>query len=250
VLRHLPEANVQSSKTTEESQATNKLIEKGLPAIGFPKFKVFIVFYLKKVWNFALEAKDLKPHANVGYKMKKIFGGQKPQTKPEIIKPQTVTEVRSEEYYLENIKLEPKNLNNYDALGKFYLEKESLQDARDIYQYLVNHEPSNPEYHARLAYCFFKEKNFQKASEHYEKSTGLDSTQPNRYYNLGLSLEMAGNYQESVNAFEQAINLEPTEKYYKSLSEAYKRVGNDHKAREAQFQAKKIKDREFEEKKS
>lgn len=248
VLRRLPEANAHVDKPAGE-EAQEKLIQKGLPARGFSKISVALKLYIKKIWNFALEAKDLKPHANVGYKMKKIFGGKLPSSRPEIVRPQTTHEVKTESYYLENIKLQPKNLSHYDALGKFYLEQEALSDARDIYQYLVNHEPSNPEFHARLAFCFFKEKNYAKASEHYGKSVALDSTQPNRYYNLGLSQEMDGQAEEAIKSLEQAIALEPSEKYYKALAQAYGKLDNDHKAREAMHRAKKLKGEELEAKK-
>lgn len=248
ILRKLPEATNQLPEN-QETAAAEKLIQKGLPALGFSKARVFIVSSLKKIWNFALEAKDLKPHAAVGYRMKKIFGGKQPGTTAQPRSLSHALETKNENYFLDRIKQEPKNLKYYDDIGRFYLEKDKFADALDIYQYLVSHEPSNPDFHARLGFCNYKAKNFTKASEAYQKSLALDSTQPNRYYNLGLSQEADGEDEEAVKSFEQAIVLEPLEKYYKALAVAYERLGNKHKAREAQFRAKKIKDEEFEAKK-
>ena len=109
ILRRLPEANAQAD-ASEAAEAQEKLMQKGLPAVSLSKFTAKIKLFFKKIWNFALEAKDLKPHSNVGYRMKKIFGGKLPAAKPELVRPQTTHEVKTEVYYLENIKLQPKIL--------------------------------------------------------------------------------------------------------------------------------------------
>ena len=159
--------------------------------------------------------------------MKKIFGGKLP-TLPGFKKaeapPLTTADIRNEQYYLDVIRLQPRNLANYDALGKFYLDQGNTNDAKDIYLYAVNHEPANPDYQARLAYCLYVEKEFAKAAEHYQKSVALDSTQPNRYYNLGLSLEAAGETEQAINALNKAIELEPKNpKYSQSLKKIQKK---------------------------
>ena len=206
----MPEAASLQKNQPLAAAAEKKLIEKGLPAQAISKIKVVLATTVMRSWNFILEAKDLKPHAAAGYKMKKIFGGRLPLfNKPASPQPQTLHEVKNEQYYLDTIKVQPKNLSNYDALGKFYLEKESLNDARDIYQYLVNHQPSNPDYQARLAYCLYQTKYYQQAAEGYKKSLALDSTQPNRYYNLSLSLQACGKHEESEDALKKALELEP-----------------------------------------
>lgn len=242
VLRHLSEAKTIPEIPAGEPNVHKKLLAKGLPAEAFTKIGTFIKFRLAKIWHFVLEAKDLKPHATSGYKIKKLFshkitGFKKPVSPP----PVTTHEVKNEKYYLDIIKLQPKNLSNYDALGKYYLDRDSLSDAKDIYLYLANHEPSNPEYQARLAYCFYKNKQYTEAASHYQKSLALDSTQPNRYYNLGLSLEAVGNWQEAVKSFEQAITLEPSNiKYFISLGNAYAKAGNLPKSKEMFIEAQKL----------
>jgi tetratricopeptide (TPR) repeat protein len=233
ILRRLPETDSAQEQTPADAGAREKLLAKGLPAKAFSKVAVFIKFRTRKVWNFILEAKDLRPHAAAGYRMQKIFNGRLPgfRSQPPF-QPVTTHDVKSEQYYLDMIKLQPKNLTNYDLLGKFYLEQESFADAKDIYEYLCNHEPGNPEFQARLGYCYYLDKQFLKASERYKKSLALDSTQPNRYYNLGLSLEGAGKLNDAAKNFENAIALEPSVKYYIGLSTVYLKLNNGIKARE------------------
>ena len=233
ILRRLPEAAAAAEQAPLEADARENLLAKGLPAKAFSKVATFVKFWTRKIWNFVLEAKDLRPHAAAGYRMQKIFNGRLPGFKPAPApQPITTHEVKSEQYYLDIIKLQPKNLSNYDLLGKFYLEQSNFSDAKDIYEYLCNHEPGNPEFQARLGYCYYLDKQFTKASERYQKSLALDSTQPNRYYNLGLSLEGAGKLNDAAKNLETAIALEPSVKYYISLSTVYLKLNNGIKARE------------------
>lgn len=224
ILRRLPEAGQNHEQFQKEpAAARKKLLDKGLPAKAISKVWVALSFSSKKIWNFILEAKDLKPTALSGYKMKKIFGGRLPGFKPAQSQPQTFHEVKNEQYYLDVIKLQPKNLANYDALGKFYLAQENINDAKDVYLYAASHEPANPEYQAKLAYCYYQTKDYAKAAEHYEKSTRLDSTQPNRYYNLGLALKAAGQAQAAKQAVTKALELEPLNpKYQQTLKQVEK----------------------------
>lgn len=233
ILRHLPEAADLSQVEEQQLSADQKLASKGLPAVAISKTTVLLKFWVRKTWHFVLEAKDLRPTALTGYKIKKIFGqrGQAQAqaqsshifTSPPAEKP----EVKNEAYFLEAIKRQPKNLDGYDALGKFYLDTGNFTDAKDIYAYLTSHKPSDSDYQAKLAHSLYKLGEYGFSAEHYQKSLALDSTQPNRYYNLGLALEAAGRFPEAVQAFRQAISLEPGNgKFHISLSNVYVRMGN------------------------
>ena len=206
----------------EHVTAAKKLLEKGLPAQAISRIKVSLSVGVKKLWNFVLEAKDLKPYAATGYRIKKIFNASLPLLhKP--FQNTTLHEVKNERYFLDIIKQQPKNFAHYDAFGKFYLGKENINDAQDIYQYLVNHQPANADYHARLAYCWYQNSNFAKAAEHYQKSLSLDSTQPNRYYNLGQSLQSAGRTAEAIETLTKALELEPKNPKFLQVLEKLKK---------------------------
>ena len=224
ILQRLPEAALEEQNSPKEPRADVKLAAKGLPVEALSKVKSTLAYWIKKAWNFILEAKDLKPHAAAGYRMKKIFGGLPVLKKPVVQNlPQTFNEVKNEKYFLDVIKLQPKNLSNYDALGKFYTEQQNFADAKDIYLYLTSHQKANADYHARLAYCLYQLKDFTSAVQSYQKSVSLDSTQPNRYYNLALSQEAAGQMNEAAEALDKALELEPENtKYRQALSKLEK----------------------------
>ncbi|HYV33525.1 MAG TPA: tetratricopeptide repeat protein, partial [Candidatus Limnocylindria bacterium] len=210
ILKHLPEAAKTQDVQPGQQDPELRLIQKGLPAQAISRAKVVATETTQKVWNFILEAKDLKPQATTGYKIKKIFSAKMPVlSKPGTSAPHTLHEIKNEQYLLDSIKAQPKNLNNYDLLGKFYLEKENVTDAKDIFLYLVNHQPANPEFQARLGYCYYQTKNYVQAAEAYRKSLALDSTQPNRYYNLSLSLQALGKKTDATQALKKALELEP-----------------------------------------
>lgn len=220
ILRRLPEAANLPQAEAQETPIEQKLLIKGLPAVAISKTKVFVKFWAKKTWHFVLEAKDLRPTSLTGYKIKKIFGHR-----PPIQTPLSTQEVKNEQYFLDAIKLQPKNLDNYDFLGKFYLDTGNFSDAKDIYIYLTNHQRTSSDYQARLGHSLYKLREFAAAAEHYEQSVKLDSTQPNRYYNLGLAWEAAGNFQQAAKAFAQASTLEPgNNRYQTSLNNVLQKI--------------------------
>lgn len=234
ILKRLPEAVSLEEKEKNRATTEEKLAKKGLPIIAFSFVKEKSKFWTKKAWSYALEAKDLKPGASVGYKIRKLFGymevAQKPspqmEVKPEAkattpAKVETVSDdtQKKEKEILEAIKKEPKNYHNYDALGKLYIERENFTDAKDVYLYLVNHESGHSEYHARLGYCLLKLKDYEQAQERYRKSIALDSTHPNRYYNLGLCQEILEKYEDAEKSFEKALELEPDNLKYRQAKD-------------------------------
>lgn len=229
ILRRLPDASQLPEEKEIPEHSHLKLRQKGLPAVAASKVKTLAKLLIIKVWNFALEAKDLKPASAAGYRIKKFFGQRFHHSLPGQNQFNFNGEPRpvyNEEYCLDLIKRNPKNLDAYDNLGKFYLEQANFSDARDIYLYLTNHEAGNPDYQAKLGQCCFRLKIFEQAVLHYSKSVAIDTTQPNRYYNLGLSLEANGNTEQAIEAINKAIDMEPDNiKYYLGLSLCQQKLG-------------------------
>lgn len=230
VLRRLPEASAIPEQPNQSEAATLKLLAKGLPAMAISKLRSWFRFWGKKLWNFALEAKDLKPQAFANYRIRKLFGPWQ-QPKPATSRPASTEEVQNEQYFLNIIKRDPKNLANYDLLGRFYLDHQEIDNARDIYDYLTRHDAANADYQARLAYCYYQTKDFAKTAEHYQKSLALDSSQPNRYYNLGLVQETMGQSEAALQSISRAIALEPhNARYYLSFGNISLKLGRHDEA--------------------
>jgi tetratricopeptide (TPR) repeat protein len=231
ILKRLPEAVNLEEKEKNRESTEEKLAKKGLPIITISFIKEKGKFWTKKIWQFALEAKDLRPGAFVGYRIRKLFKytevsqkqqipiNAKPITDEIPVKIQGEDEGDREKNILKAIKREPKNYHNYDELGKLYLETENYIDAKDIFLYLVNHESGHSEYQARLGFCLLKLKDYEQALERYKKSIALDSTYPNRYYNLGLCQELLQKYEEAEKSFGKALELEPENNKYLQAKE-------------------------------
>lgn len=222
ILRHLPKAASLEEQKPDLTPVEQKLAIKGLPVVAVFWLKSFTKWWVKKIWNFILEAKDLRPSALNGYKIKKIFGHLPALSSFQLLaKPEVMPARENEEELLKKIKNEPKNMSHYNRLGRFYIDKENFADAKDIFLYLIGHEPGNSDFRARLAYSCYKLGEFSTASEHYQKSLALDSTHPNRYYNLGQSLKAQGEIQAAREAFSKALELEPYNlKYEAALKNA------------------------------
>lgn len=242
ILRRLPEAVREENKQPQELPPEANLHKKGLPAVAISRFNSGLKLWLRRFWNFILEAKDLKPGAISGYNIKKIFGGRRHNPgQAKSGSAQNLEDVKSEKFFLEAIKNEPKNYSHYDALGKFYLDGGNFADAKDIYRYLANHQPSNGDFAARLAYSYYRLGQYDQAAAFYQRSLALDSAQPNRYYNLGLSWDALGQDKQAEQALLKAISLEPkNSKYFISLSNVYLKLGETAKAKEKLQAAQKF----------
>ena len=241
ILRHLPQA-LEQEKHQDDYKALQNLSQKGLPAKAITRLSYTLRLWKKRIWNFLLETKDLKPQNLAGYKIKKIFGNHAAgAVRTQVAVPTTTVEVRNEQYFLSEIKKQPKNLTLYSDLGKYYMERGNLDDAKDVYQYLTQHDPGNSDHHSRLAQCFYKLRDFQKAVQSYDRSLKLDSTQPNRYYNKAVCLEAMGKNRDAAEALKRAIALESSNpRYYLALSACLARTGERNEAKVALLQAKKL----------
>lgn len=241
ILRHLPEA-IATQTQAKQAGVEKNLEQKGLPAVAISRLRTALKLSSKKLWNFVLEAKDLKPAAIAGYKIKKIFNARAQNITYVPVTPVAAPPKQpTENDLLEAIKGDPHNLTLYQNLGKHYMDAENYADAKDVYGYLTKHAPADSDFHGKLAYCCYQLKDYTKAVEHYKISLTLDSSQPTRYYNLGLSQEAVGNTVQAIEAFRHAVLLEPqTIKTYISLSNLYIKSGDRQKAQEILLEAKKV----------
>ncbi len=227
----------------DSGPVVEKLAQKGLPALAVSRLRSKFKLWLQQLWHFLLEAKDLKPTAVAGYKIKKIFGKQASSApKPAAFAPALSTvEVRNEQYFLDQIKRDPKNLVHYSELGKYYIDRNNFEDAKDIYLYLTKHDLTNGDYYAHLGQVHFKLKEYEAAVNSYEKSLTLDSTQPTRFYNKAVCQEALGKFSAAVESLQAAIRLESQNpKFYVSLANAELKLGNRNAAKVALRSAKKL----------
>lgn len=215
VLKKLPEANqkLELDKNLEHADAQINLNSKGLPTFKFSKLKYHVLFFTQRIWRFALEAKEMVPTGKAVIKVKKLFLA-KPKnsltpTAPNIESEEETINHQQETDYFELIKQDPKNLDNYDALGKYYLSAGKFSDAKDIYLYLTAHNSAQADYWARLGFTSFKLKDYLLSTDSYRKSIALDSGRLNRYYNLAQGLKALGEIEEANTVITTALEMDP-----------------------------------------
>lgn len=213
VLRRLPEATakVKAEKRVEiPTQTADSILEaKGLPAKAYSRSKNIAQVAWHKIWQFLLEAKGLKHTPIVNYNFQKILKNNKPDLNPPIVK--------NEKYYIDLIKRNPKDNSYYDMLGQYYLEEKKLEDALNVYDYLVNHAPTNALYWVRYGLTALHLQQYSIAEEAYKKAVNLDPSNPSRFYNLALSLQGQKKYSDAVKALDEALTLEPKNQKYADL---------------------------------
>lgn len=235
IARRFPEAK--TAVIEEKTPPKSFLQGKAILALELPtRVWARVGFWVRRTWHFLLEAKDLRKPAEVGYRIKKLL----PHKRAHGAISATLDEIgpasKDEQYYLKRIQQSPKDLETYNALGKFYTDEKRFAEARDIYTYLVKREPGNAMYYARLAFASFRLELFAEAVQNYEKSLALDPAQPNRFYNLALSLEALGKKEEALVPIRKAVELEPQNKKYLELARALSiHAGISREVRERQL---------------
>jgi tetratricopeptide (TPR) repeat protein len=233
ILRRLPEASELRRQDTDVETAPQRLLAaKGLPARAASRGKTMALLGVRRVWNFMLEAKGLRQGPAINYKIKKIWRRKADagETAPPV---EALLAERDEQYFLDQIKKFPKDLEGYNRLGQYYLGQKNFEEALNVYDYLIKHRPTQSDYWARLAYSQLQLRQYDAAVVSYEKSLGLDKSHPNRYYNLALAFNALSQGKEAVGALEQALHLEPANvKYMQTLAEIYHTIGEPDKARE------------------
>lgn len=215
VLRRLPEAtSLDDEEAAAAAEPRLRMLAKGLPARAASRSKALLSVTVRRVWNFMLEAKGLRQGPAVNYKIKKIW-----QRKPPVPK-------RNEIYYLEQIKAYPKDLEQYNRLGQFYMDQKNYSEARNVYDYLTKHAPANSDYLAKLGYTYLHLQDYDNAVAVYSKALGLDPSHPNRYYNLALAYTALRKPQDALKALDKAVSLEPSNpKYLLMLDETKRKLG-------------------------
>lgn len=214
VLRRLPEATISdrreqktaSTQATSTHAASSALFAKGLPIKAYSKTKVIAKQVSHKIGQFLLEAKGLKQAPKISYNFQKVFSKLKADTNAPLVK--------DEKYYINLIKRNPKDDSYYDLLGQYYLEEKKMEDALNVYEYLVSHAPTETTYWVRLGLAALFLQDFTKAESAYQKAVNLDPTNPSRFYNLALAQQGLKKFDLAVASMQKALDLDSKNQKY------------------------------------
>lgn len=208
--------------------------------------KNWVFYWGKKVWNFILEAKDIKTPERLTtgvQKVKQIFrvrvrrSKREPVWLPEATNIKVSTEENGvstpEQIYLQAIKKNPQDKKAYEGLGRLYLQEKKFEEAIETFEFLTRLDESEDVYWSNLGLCYFSTKDFRKAIGVYEKSLNLNSRVSSRWLNLGLCFEAMGEYTKAVKAAISALELDPLNtSYLNFLADLYLKIPNKVKAEE------------------
>jgi|SRR5579872_597095 len=223
-LRRLPEVLA----TEQKRQAgISELIE--ADKIEKPGFREILRRFgaagVKKVWQFMLEAKDLKQgqvlatnFVQVHKPAEKVFNIGVLST---LKKAQRLLEEnefdQSERAFIEVIKKNPHEYAAYEGLVKIYSQQKNFNEVQQVLEYLVRHNPQNDSYLTQLGATLIRRRRFKEAIEAYRRALEINDLVPVRYVNTALCYDALGKFPEARDNFQKALDLDPANVQYLML---------------------------------
>lgn len=136
--------------------------------------------------------------------------------------------------YIEVIKMDPKNVEAYQGLGKLYMENNKLDEAHQIFEFLLKLGVEDSDLYINLANLAWEEDNLDEAKNYYLKALGIDGSKIIARINLGLIYSELGDKDSALQQFKASLELEPKNpKYLDLLIESGIKVGNKELAKHA-----------------
>jgi len=118
-------------------------------------------------------------------------------------------------------------------LGMVLLEAKNHEEARRHFESELRINPSSYQAMAQLAYLDYTQGDNEKCRQWLDKAAALNSTWPETNYIYGLLYNRLGKYDLAVRSLESAVRENPKHiKAHFQLSLAYRRSGNEAKAKE------------------
>ncbi len=114
------------------------------------------------------------------------------------------------EYYNNAIRLNPKSVEAYYALGMFYQENEEYNKAIETYTTLLKIDPKYKFAHFNLGYVHLVYlRVYDVAVQHFTRAIEVDKNYAEAWYNRGYSYELMGDVMNARSDYKQATMLKP-----------------------------------------
>lgn len=222
-LRRIPEV-VQENGQLQFAPPAKNIEPSGnglLKSIGKALLSLF-GFILRPIWNFMLEAKDLKQGQILASKFASFV---KPKNRVinvgasnSIKKADKLfkegKEDEAEQTYIQVIRKYPHEYSAFEGLIRIYFKQKKYDDIMEILEFLVSHNPTNDLYLAQLGNAYLSVRRYNDAIKVYEKSLALNGLIPARFVNLGLAQQGAGELSLARENFQKAVDLDPSNMQY------------------------------------
>jgi tetratricopeptide (TPR) repeat protein len=181
------------------------------------------VGWVKKLWHYMLEAKDLQQGQVLASRFAKMVSPSRKRVinigvfntlkKAERQIEQGQLEA-AEQTYFEIIRKHPHEYAAYEGLLKIYTEQKNYEDIFEILEFLITHNPTNDLYHARLGNALLILRRYKEAIQAYTKAIELNSLIPARYINIGLAYKGLEDYENAKLFFQKGVDFEPKNVQY------------------------------------
>lgn len=236
-FRHVPEAVAEgeSSRNQKGGSLGGSMggVNDAVPGIGarlrmlaaktWLLIKKASVFIGGKVWQFMLEAKDLKQGQILASKFARMVKPTSMRyTQNAVHSPMHEAEElfaagkydEAEKKYFSIITKFPHEYTAYEGLVKIYIQQKQYDNLEETLEYLVRHVPENDSYWAQYGNALMSTRQYTAAIDAYDKSVAINALIPARFANLGLTYKAIGDNGAAKTNFQKASELEPSNLQY------------------------------------
>ena len=148
---------------------------------------------------------------------------------------------QAEGKYIEILKIDSKNIEAYQGLGRLYLENGKNNEARQIFEFLLKLGAEDADMYISLANLSWEEENLDEAKTYFLKALSLDGTKVAARVNLGLVFSELGDKDSAAQQFRAALELEPKNpRYLDLLIESSIKFGNKDLAKQVLKNLKEV----------
>lgn len=116
---------------------------------------------------------------------------------------------RAEEQFISAMKIDKKYSPAYRGLGDVYLEKGSIEEARQTYRFVLQLDPGDDNVLVKLAEIAESQGDLEEAIEYFQQAVLINDSLSTRFYRLAELLNKVGQPEVAKEAALQAVELEP-----------------------------------------
>lgn len=124
---------------------------------------------------------------------------------------------KAESYYIAAIKIDSRSVEAYRGLADTYLEKGSLEEAQETYQFLLQLAPNDDALMVKVAELAEQKGDINTAINYYQQAIVLKDSLSPRYYHLAELLLKINEPATAKEAIMSAVELEPKNPKYLDL---------------------------------
>jgi Flp pilus assembly protein TadD len=120
----------------------------------------------------------------------------------------------AEKRFISIIRMDAKNVDAYEMLGRVYLEQKHLEEAKQTFEFLLQLKPDSYDGYIYLATIAEEERQLSVAVEYYQQAVLLADDKPDIYMRLASILTELDQYDTARIAMREAVEIQPNNPRY------------------------------------